>query len=560
MKKEKMREFSKKGLLYFLAVMLVFTVASRVLDSLTVAKVTIGYVNKGPVVHEVTGTGVIGAREELYITLEQGLFLIDVACGAGQAVEQGDPLFFYLLEDLEEKKKGLEREYEKLSLSLMQEELGQTPIPKMTQEELALQRLAVAVRELERGTKKVEKAREDYRGALEDLNTDYDKKLEQTEEQLSEAARLDYLSAKNSYRQTENEMEEALEPLREEADEAGEAYDALVNAGAPTEEIAEAKKRMEEAGKALEKAQKKWNRDLSYAETAMEIKEEAYDRVRYGGSGLEAVEQEYKASKKQLESGLEAAEETYQALLDSVEAANLELENARKSDGYDQLAAQRESESSQLRQRMIQIDMEEKQEEIDSVTKLLENQGQVLAPASGTVLAVKAEAGRRTTGEEQIRLGLGQPAFEGSVDKKMGELLTVGQEISVTLQGSQAQIKGTITGLYEMNEDTMQVKAHLENGTLGKSASMKAQIQSGNYMEVIPIEALREDSKGYYCLVVGEQNTFLGTQTVAVRRDLTVIEKSARTAAVEGAVSYEDKLIIGSSKGISENDRIRVIE
>lgn len=560
MKKEKMREFSKKGLLYFLTAMLIFTVVSRVLDSLTVAKVSVGYVNKGPVIHEVTGTGSIGAQENLYITMETGLFLIDVACGAGQTVEQGQPLFSYLSEDLEEKKKGLELEYEKLSLNLQQEELTQTPIPKITQEELALQRQSVANRELERGMKKLERAREEYREALEELNSDYDKKLERTEEELSESARLDYLSAKNSYRQTETEMEEALEPLREEADEAGEAYDALVNAGASVEEIGEAKQRMEEAKKALEKAEKKWNRDLAYAETAMEIKEEAYDRVRYGGSGLEAVEQEYKASQKQLQSTLEAAEEAYQTLLDNVEAANLELENARKSDGYDHLAAQREAEASKLRQRMIQLDMEEKQEELEAIKKLIENQGQVLSPASGTVLSVKAEAGRRTLGEEQIRLGLGQPIFEGVVKRETGELLTVGQAVSVTQQGSQAQIKGTVTGLYEMNEEEMRVSAQLEKGTLGKSASLKAQIQSGNYMEVIPIEALREDTNGYFCLVVGERNTFLGTQTVAVRRNLTVIEKSARTAAVEGAISYEDKLIVGSNKGIQENDRIRVVE
>lgn len=563
MKKEKMREYSKKGLFIFLAVMLLFSILSRALDSLTVAKVNVGYVSKGSVPYDIMGDGTIVAKENEYLMMDAGLRVNTIDCGVGQAVEAGQLLYSYVLEDLEEKKKQLEREYEKISLSLQQEQLGQNPLPGITEEELALQRLAVAERDLGRGEIKRTQAMEDYEEELDKLERDYDKKLEQTEETLRESARLEYLSAKNSYRQTQTQMEEAIAPLEEAVDETTESYDELVNSGASAEEIKEAKKAMDAAVKALDRERKKWERDLSYAEAALDIKEEAYDRIQYGGSGLEAVEEQYEASKKQLEATRQNAEDTYQGLLDAREAAALEVENARRKDSYERQGDARQAELSKLRQRSYELDLEEKQENLDAVNTLLAQQGQVFAPAEGTVLSVTGEAGKKTTGEEMIRLGTGTPVMEGLLDRKQAELLTAGQEIFVKPSGSQTSIKGVLTSISEADtdgeEEKMRITVELEKGTVGKRAQFNASVASGSYREVIPIEALREDSKGFYCLVVGEINTFLGTENVAVRIDLNVLEKSSISAAVEGAVSYTDKLIIGSNKSISENDRVRVV-
>lgn len=563
MKKETMKEYSKKGLLIFMAVMLLFSILSRVLDSLTVAKVNVGYVNKGAVSYEIKGEGTIVAKENKYLMMKAGLRINTIDCGVGQKVEAGQPLYSYVYEDLEEKKKQLERDYEKASLSLQQEQLGQNPLPSITEEELALQRLAIAERDLSRGEAKRAKAIEDYEEELDKLEQDYDKKLEQTEETLRESARLEYLSAKNTYRQTQSQMEESMAPLEEEVDEATEAYDELVNSGAPDEEIKEAKNIMDAAVKARDREKKKWERDLSYAEAALDIKEEAYDRIQYGGSGLEAVEEQYEASKKQLEATRQNAEDAYQGLLDAREAAALEVENARRNDSYQRQGEARQIELSKLRQRSYALDLEEKQEELDVVNALLAQQGQVFAPVAGTVLSLTGEPGRKTTGEEMIRLGMGAPVMEGLLEREQAELLAAGQEIYVKPSGSQSAIKGILTGISEMaekeEEDRMRITVELEKGTVGKRAQFNATVTSGSYLEVIPIEALREDNKGFYCLVVREQNTFLGTENVAVRIDLNVLEKSTVSAAVEGAVSYTDKLIIGSNKSISENDRVRVV-
>ena len=50
-------------------------------------------------------------------------------------------------------------------------------------------------------------------------------------------------------------------------------------------------------------------------------------------------------------------------------------------------------------------------------------------------------------------------------------------------------------------------------------------MESGAYPCVIPIEALREDNKGYYCLAAEPEKTILGDEQKAVRIQVDVLEK-----------------------------------
>ena len=97
-------------------------------------------------------------------------------------------------------------------------------------------------------------------------------------------------------------------------------------------------------------------------------------------------------------------------------------------------------------------------------------------------------------------------------------------------------------------------------GRLGDLVSFTANIESGIYPCVIPIEALREDNEGYYCLAAEPEKTILGEELKAVRIQVDVLEKSSSAAAVSGPVTKEMKLITESGKPVSEGDRVRVVE
>ena len=93
----------------------------------------------------------------------------------------------------------------------------------------------------------------------------------------------------------------------------------------------------------------------------------------------------------------------------------------------------------------------------------------------------------------------------------------------------------------------------------GDTFTWKIQVPSKqNYSCKIPLTALREDTKGNYCLVVTEESSALGTVKKAERVDVTVLEKNGEEAAVEAALENTDQVIVGSEKYVEEGDQVRI--
>ena len=80
----------------------------------------------------------------------------------------------------------------------------------------------------------------------------------------------------------------------------------------------------------------------------------------------------------------------------------------------------------------------------------------------------------------------------------------------------------------------------------------------GRYNQVIPIAGLRQESDGYYVLVVKPQKTILGEELTAEKVPVELLEKSSSQAAVEGAFGNTDRLIVSSSRIIEAGDRVRL--
>ena len=110
--------------------------------------------------------------------------------------------------------------------------------------------------------------------------------------------------------------------------------------------------------------------------------------------------------------------------------------------------------------------------------------------------------------------------------------------------------------------DTAQVTAVMPDGmgNLGGSASFTVYMESDAYPLVIPIEALREDNTGFFCLAAEPKKTILGEELIAVRINLEVLEKSSTQAAVSGPVAQDARLITISDKGVREGERVRVVD
>lgn len=94
---------------------------------------------------------------------------------------------------------------------------------------------------------------------------------------------------------------------------------------------------------------------------------------------------------------------------------------------------------------------------------------------------------------------------------------------------------------------------------LGTVTSYTCRKQSDLFAKVIPLEGLRKDMKGYYCLVARSRSSILGEEFRAERVDVEVLHRGSREAAIEGMVLEEDRIIIREDQTIGEGDRVRVM-
>ena len=76
----------------------------------------------------------------------------------------------------------------------------------------------------------------------------------------------------------------------------------------------------------------------------------------------------------------------------------------------------------------------------------------------------------------------------------------------------------------------------------------------------LPLSAIHEDTSGKYVLTVEERPGILGTEKVAVRIPVTVVDYNSEKAAVEGALYLDSQVIISSKRPIGEGDRVRMGE
>ena len=76
---------------------------------------------------------------------------------------------------------------------------------------------------------------------------------------------------------------------------------------------------------------------------------------------------------------------------------------------------------------------------------------------------------------------------------------------------------------------------------------------------MIPLEGVRKDMEGYYCLVARLTSSVLGEEFRAERVNIRILYQGSREAAVEGSIFQEDRVIIGENQTIGAGDRVRPV-
>ncbi len=325
---------------------------------------------------------------------------------------------------------------------------------------------------------------------------------------------------------------------------------------------ADLQKQLERAREDLEAVEEQWRIRIRDIQNRRDDLQFQYDRVLSGEtSSQEALEESYEAAVKQEEEAWKAEEEKLEALRQNVENAQWELDVAARQDAYASLTEDQRSRLAQIDRRLQELTISGVERRLGELETMIAADGKVCASTDGTVVVQELVPGRTSTGEERLVIAFGSRIFEAEFDKK-GQEMSVGDRLSIAIPGSSRSVEATITGMNLLGEENGVFRADLDELALpiGTVTSYQCRRVSDTYQMVIPLEALRRDANGYYCLAVRSKSGVMGQEFQARRVELQVLDQGSTEAAVEGALSASDEVITAGNKFISDGSRVRPVE
>ena len=546
----------------FLIVMVIFTFLSRALDSVTIARVQTGYGKQGSVSYRITGEGTFEADRLSYRPLPEGMRVDTILARPGDVVQAGDTILTLQMEPLQEKREELAVALRQAELALEQERLSGREIPRVTQEMLALQQMEVDQRALELGRQDLADAQEEYDQNVDALRLEYDRLADRSEDEIRQDARNALKSARRVYDAAKLDRDSAVKRAEREVREKQKKLDRLNAQEDPSEEaVADAEEALAAAEEDLELVKEEQDILVEEAKASLRSAEEDYDDRSYDTlQAQEDCKKAYEDGVKAEDEKLALAQRKVLELEEALRQSGQNLENARITDAGTRSEEEKTREISRLRQESMELDLEQKRRSLAKVEELISREGAVTAVSRAVVAGLDLQEGGLIGAADQIRLAEGRMLFRAQVDKEEAALLAQGQRMSLKRTGEAKELNAVVESVDRLSEDgkcTVSASLAEGEGWLGETCSFTVVLQSGVYPMVIPIEALREDTIGYFCLAVQPEKTILGEELTAVRVNVEVLEKSSTSAAVSGPVTSVTPLVLSSNKSVSPGDRVR---
>lgn len=506
----------------FLAVMLVFTLLSRAVNGASMARVETVRISTGTIEHKVTGSGKVEAGKEVAVYTESGQRVKEIFVQEGQSVEAGEVLFQVDMEELKEQ------------ILTAQQELEKTKLQNQD---------AQSARNSEMQNRETAKCR-----AAED----YDQAVAQGDVAVAEAkaawdaaeqALQEFLANQDSKGQ--NNSSEA-----DGSNEADKSNEADGSNGADKNNGADKTNRAA-GGNVTEDIQEAGETDNSDAE------ETGTGNTQANNPGGTDGTDEQDARKAALEQAAAEAKAAYEAAVSSraenVKTAARALEDASAPVSSDSTAKQNE------------ITRQQQELALGKLQDLQAAEGKVTAPVKGVVTQVAITTGDFTSDGTAVRLA---DTSKGSrlvvsVDKSNEAYISKGSQVKITASGKKEAITDyTVSNIAVNKEDQelLDVTVDLPQGVLeaGAAADIEIVQKSENYAAVLPVQALHEEQNSYYVLVLQEEQGVLGTQLVAKRLEVEVLDKNSTDVAVaDGLLSEDQEVVKSSTRTIEEGSRVR---
>lgn len=258
---------------------------------------------------------------------------------------------------------------------------------------------------------------------------------------------------------------------------------------------------------------------------------------------------------------------TYIALRDDYRAKQRAYEEALSDQDRAKVDAERVLEDLELEDpdnsaATLGIDVRLRQLELSRLQALSEAGGEIYAPIDGAVTALSVAPGKRTADEAALLLAGAEVGFRFTceITDDEREYLSPGDKVKLELPGHK-RADGTVESIAALADKNgfakVMVSLPAGKGEAGMSAVLSATTRSEQYRTTVPVSALHKEGEQYYVLAVRETESVLGVEQSAERLDVTLLDRNETTAAVEGPLTTDDRIITGGNKTVRENDRVR---
>ena len=521
--------FWLKGLAGLLAVMLVFTIASRVVASITVPQVTASAPSSGKIEHTVMASGTVEAGGEKAIVTEEGILVAQVNVHTGESIGEGETLFALDMDSLEDQIYELQNQIKKLQLE--NDSLKKNKAQADAKQQLELKR-----------------AQEDYEETIA-KNTVSDGKANEALQKAADAksqAEKELNSAKDALAQAEKELNAVKEELQNVKDAAA-AEQSKDTADQPKDAAdSDASGKNEQDNTTNSTITQK----LQQLEEAVQEKQNTYDtiqaKVTEKQAALDSASVALEEKQEQLESNTSTAEDAKKAAERAVEDAGLSADNDHT-------------------QEINAISLKQYQKQLEKLKILKQQNGEITAPSSGIITKVCVETGQKTTDTAAVVMSDEQSGlfFTTTTDSKNREYLSVGDNATITGVGKETSDCSIVS--LETSKDGSSIKVSIamqgDDFLPGESAQMTATRKSESYDYLVPVTAVWQENNKAYVLLLETENTVLGEQYIARKAEVQILDKNSSYAAVSGnSLSADCQIITDSDRTVGNGDVVRMTE
>lgn len=213
----------------------------------------------------------------------------------------------------------------------------------------------------------------------------------------------------------------------------------------------------------------------------------------------------------------------------------------------------------------IDMSLEEARHKVRNMASLRSDNGKVYAPGNGIITEISVQAGRETGGEALMQIAKvgSELTLTCRITRDEAKFVSVGDTVNVTPPGKRDSVHAQVKSVSKMAEDEMvEVIISLPNEkiSVGMYCNVKFVHKTDGYVMVIPLSAVRKDSKGDYILVLRSKTSVLGDTLIAERVPVMIQDRDGTRVAIQCVLLDADLVITDWDKAIEAGDRVRQIQ